>query len=360
MIKKFKIFNEKLITESAESYLADLLDNEIEEWYENTYDIGIMEILDMFPSIVWDHMDDERFVDDYTREEKENREIDEFDSYEFKPYIEKKLDGEKEKLIKNIYRKNKNIDDDIKADINGTISINNDTIIIKNKNKNKKYKLPNEHDIIVNNGQEVKKGEKITKLFFNDYMLEELSDDEMKSIIIDTDGEEDFIDDLIDDRYDSYTTVKDIIEEIYGGVDHMSGDEIYKWVGDYIYEDEVIKNYKENEDFDYKREIFINDIPYSIDLQNIILYEYKEGVLYLAELLKDVSVDNTISDQYDFQKAFIDEYVKEFYEEGEDKGELIADALEKLYIEYNFEKHEDIENEYSEYMWKVDSNKYNL
>lgn len=371
MIKKFKNFKSKLVLENVTSYeialdLADDLDEDtIDTYYDKYFDMSVEDILDLYPQLAFEHIDDERFVEDFKDDEKGNRELSEFDEFEFKPYIENHLDDEKKKRIKKYYRDNQGIDDDIKSKFGGTVSINKDdmTITITNKNgKIEEFDLPDEHEFVVNDGDYVNKGDKLTKLYYDDNMLDDISGDEMKNIIEELNEEEEFMDDLIESLYDEYTTAKDIVENMYGSTDNMDGKEIMNWFYNYIDDDGIIEDYKSNEDFDYKKERISDMIERIIELQEEVLKANKKNSLKLAELFKDNMNYDNISDEYDFQKAFIESYVEEnaLEDDKEDIEQETASALTKLSVDYNFELHPDIKSEYKDHMYGVDANKFNI
>lgn len=370
MITRFNKFENpkiKNISESVESDLADHVDDEyIEDWFDNIYDDrDVEDILDLWPTLIFDHIDDERYIEDYKDGEKQSLTIDEYDEYEFKPFIIEKIDSnndtEKEATIVKIYRKKEKIKKDIKSEIGGVVSIaaGYTSITITNDKESKTYTVPDEHDHFVNAGDEVSKGEKITKLFYNDDMLDKLDAEEMKKIITDDNEEEEFINDLVDSRYDEYTTAKDIVDDMYGNVDQLSGKELNQWFYNYLDDDALIAAYKDGEELDHKKDMFGENIYCNTDIQEKILEEEPSSVLELAKLFSDGNSSETIEGYYDFQKIYIEQYIK-VNEDDDDKPTLIAQALYNLFVEYKFEKDINIMDEFSEYMYMVDGDTFKI
>jgi len=84
--------------------------------------------------------------------------------------------------------------------------------------------------------------------------------------------------------------------------------------------------------------------------------------LLLFEIFEDKAdhIDD-ISDEYDFQKRYIKEYIDDNgYDDSteEEKGNLIAEALSNL--QSNFGLDSQIKKEFNKYMFIVNSDKFNI
>jgi len=305
MIKSFKIFERASIART----LVDKLDDDfIEEYYEENWDVDIDTILEVDPSLIEDHIDDRRFVDDFIHDEVNSRSLEDFSEYEYKKFIEKNWSDVKEKYILQKYKEDNDIDED-------------------------------------------------EELEYGDYMLDNLGDDELRDVIKEDDEEEDFVQDTINDWYEGRDAM-DIIGDIYGKVE---GKELYNIVRNYIDETEIIKAYKEGEDFYYKKECVEGQIAYDSKIQNYLLKKDKDNVLLLVDLFIDESGDNNIGDEYDFQNIYIEKYVENNIDEDstdDDKADLRAESLK--FLNDNFGLDSDIAREYDDDMWMVTSDKYNL
>lgn len=298
MIKNFKKFN--LISEK----LTDVLDDDfIENYYdENLKNTDIVDILGLYPKLIWKFIDDDEYVKDHIESEINNAEFEEFDIDNYIEFITNNMDDDFESEIINVYNsKNKKRSDDI------------------------------------------------------DYMLNKLKKKDLINIIENLDKEEDCIRYIMEKRYKNYDA-EDIWKE-YGDLDSMRASDIYNTFRYYIDEEGIIDDYNENQD---KQEELENNICNEIELQRKILEVAPEKVLKLAKIFKNEHGKN-ISDEYDFQKTFINEYVNKNCgnecEENE-RGEYIAKALKYLYD--NFDLDYDIKDEYKDYMWLVFTSKFNL
>ena len=137
----------------------------------------------------------------------------------------------------------------------------------------------------------------------------------------------------------------------------MDGKELYDMLSWYLDDDKIIKEYNDNTEFDSKKEFVQDEIYNSIELQREILKNNKKTVLKLAELFIDNSSNSNIADEYEFQKLYIKQYLKE--KKGEDKkGALIATALKNLNDEFGLD--DSIKTEYSKWTWLIDADKYNM
>ena len=184
-------------------------------------------------------------------------------------------------------------------------------------------------------------------------MFEELDEDELRQIIEDENEAEDFVEEEIKRRYEG-EDARGIIESMYGKID---GKELYKMVQYYIDDDDIEKEYKENEDYESKEDLVKDCIYKEIDFQRTILKANKSNVLKLAELFVLSESEENIADEYKFQKLYIREYIKENIDE-DTKANLKAIALK--YLHDNFGLDANIEEEYSKYTWLILASKYNI
>lgn len=369
MIKKFKIFER--YNSSIEDELIDELDSsKVEEYYDDNYNIDVSELISMSSTrTLLDAFDDEKFKDDFISDYKNNYELSELSDYDLKSYIENHMTTKKENKILELYNSNNYDEDkDINSEIDGTISFEKskkDKVIIVVTSKTgevKKYKVPRNNKVIVENGEYVTEDELLStekEQFYEDYMLDELSEDDLKDVIEDSDEEYECVEETIDGWY-SGETGEDIIESMYGRIDRMEPSELYKYIENYIDDDKLIENWKEGEDYEYKKEFVKEYIEREPDLQRNILGNSPSMVLKLAELFEGSTSSNNIGDEYNFQKAYIEQYAIENADE--DDPEDIKDKKEDavLYLDDEYGLDDDIRKEYEDYMLKVTMKKYNL
>jgi hypothetical protein len=304
----------------------------------------------MWPDGAWQFVDDEDFIRDWTEDMKNNYGYDDFSEDDFRTYIDDNWSENVEDEVIDIYSEKNGVKKSIKAKEDGIIKVKeketypyNFKVKIKTKDgKVKKYKIPEEHEVIFEDGEKIGKGAKISILKYDDTCFDEY----------------DFVEEMIDKRYEDYSA-QEIVEEIYG--QSPGGRELYQMISYYLDEDEFKEHYKDNEDFYYKKEFVESYIDTDINLQKEILDKNKNAVIELAELFVENSSNSNIADEYDFQKLYIEKFVEQEKDEDSDEKDMAllkAKAIKFLYD--NFELEYNIEDEYEDYMWLVSSDKYNL
>lgn len=302
MITKFKIFEN--LNEDKE--LIDYLDDDIiENYFKENYDIDISELADMCPQCLWDTIDDERFIEDFKNDEIDNRTFDDFSKDEFKEYLENNWNEEIEDEIIKVWKENNYIDEE-------------------------------------------------EELEYNEDMYKKLTEDELKNIIETCFSESDFVEEMIEDRYKRYYSAQELLEEIYGD---LSGTELYNVISWYVDEDDAKKEWIDNEDWHYKKEFVEGNISYDQTLQKTIFQNDNDSVIKLTNLLAEENADNSIGDDYWFQKKYI-EKCKEKNPEDEDEHMIVPTAIKFLHD--NFNLHPDIEDEHKDDTFLINTEKYNL
>ena len=324
--KKFKLFES---SDTAKHELTfDFLDNGYAlEYYNNNYlnnytENDIIEIIEVNPNSVSDVFDNDSYVKSFIDDEIQNYSFDNFDIYEYKKYIEVHLSTEKENKIIELYYDNNEEDDDIE------------------------------------------------KEEYNSDMLDDLDSDQLKEVIIDDDNESDFIEYTIRRRYEGMTFI-DIRNEVEGIdtfselISNIKAEKFYQYYGIYIDEDRLIELYKLNENDDAKYNWVESQIEDSIEIQHYFMdnfTDYNNITLLLFEIFENKSDHmNDISDEYDFQKRYIKEYMEENLDDDateEEKVDCIAEALND--INSNFMLDSEIKKEFKQYMFIVDSDKFNV
>lgn len=296
-ITKFKIF------ESFDSYntkvnLINSLDQDIiDEFWEEYCSRDVEEIIELWPSCVFRHIDDERFVQDWIDNDINQLTIDDYDDKDdFVKYLENNMDDDKEVIVL------------------------------------KKYNKKNPED---------------TYDQYHNFMLEDLSRKQLRKIIEQSNEKEEFVTFTVKDRYDGYDA-ETLIDDLYG----KDYNDMYSVVWDYIDEDEIIKEYENDSD---KIDDLTNIISYNSDIQEKILEVDPDNALDIAQIIvEDDDYSDNICDQYDFQIAYIESY----YKKNSDDPNSRADAIKYLYDHFKLDS--DIEEEYPDDMWKVEGDTFNL
>jgi hypothetical protein len=216
--------------------------------------------------------------------------------------------------------------------------------------------VPESHKIVVKENDVINIGDILATLKYSDEMLEELSSDELIDVIEDSGEEDEYVEKTVRSRYDNYSA-EDLIGEIYGDTSRMSGKELYSMLQWYIDDNKIEEWWKDNEDWEYKKEFTKDAIYRDYNLQREILNKNTSNVLKLAELFEEPHGLNNIADEYEFQKLYIKEYVKE---NSYDDKKSILKAKALKYLNDNFELDSQIAEEYKDFMWMVSADKYNL
>jgi hypothetical protein len=382
MITKFKIFESH--GNSTADDLIDQLDSSfIEEWYNKHHDIDASEVISMSSQYsIMKFFDEDRYKKDFIR--NYYYEFSELSDHDLKEYIENHMDSDKEEKILELYNEN-NYDEenDIESDIEGVVSFKKTKtgkttlIVTPTEGKAKKYKIPEDHNIVVEEGEHVIVDELLSTekdIEYDDDMLNDLDDDQLREVIEDSSEEDDCVSWTIDNWYGSQSGV-DIFDEFsglaikngkygqykYGSFEELDGSELYKHVKDYIDVEELVDDWKESEDYEYKKETVRDEIYRETELQEKLIEIDPKNALALAELWEDEGDKDNIGDQYDFQKGYIEKYVEDNTDETDDEeyiSEIKSDAL--FYLHEHFGLDSDIREEYRNYLWKVDSDKFNL
>lgn len=317
MITKFKIF------ESSSQYeLIDYVDeNEINEFFYDNYYIDPEEAIYNCPKLIWDTIDDKKFVKDYFNDFISSYTLSDIDDDQLREFIKNHLTYKKEEKIRKLY--------------------------------------------LYNN-----EGEDIYDEDDYENMLDEFDDDDLKSVALEDNDEYDIIKYTYPDPYEDYKAI-DMISDFYGLDPYFYNKKQNRWnntyyedfkrikriVWNYLDNDKIVELYKAAEDDEYKKEYVKEFIFQSPNLQRNILKNNKEAILDLFELLVEEDGGQNIGDEYDFQKAFIEKYEKENPDE-EDEDMLIPTALKKLNDEFGLNKK--IKKEYKDYTILLDLDKYNL
>lgn len=352
---KFKLNESNDDIEDIESELVEYLDDDfIDEYYNEYHKESIEDILPLMNiDSFFRYFDDDEFINEWIRDESDNDSAKNYSEKDKIDYIKEhlELDDDDELKIINYYIENNDLN--IKTDYDGiveSITKNGDNTIVKIKDESNditEYELESDHELLVKVGDNVTEDQILGKAIvdYDDAMLDELDDDQLWDIISDADDYE-FFKEMANGKYKN-RSAQDILQEFgYLELPTNSGKKYnYNSVAEYIYDkfsqyvddDELIKDWNDNYDIDYKKEQIRNDIYRKTELQENILDD--DTVLKLAELFSRKDGDN-IGDEYDFQKKYIEQYVME----NEDDDDRYETAL--LFLDDNFELDDDIKNEY--------------
>jgi hypothetical protein len=303
MITKFKIFENKsknLLVEYLDSHdLVEILDDKfIEDYYRDNYwDIDFEE--DIVQRInMWDHIDIDFAKYNFITDLIYYTDLEDyrFSKDDYIKFIEENL--EKEYLVE--YLEEKNVDN------------------IKNMNKDQLTELMEDYDL----GSD----------FMRDYFTDEYKNEDIEQLFIDVYGKQELENNL-------YPYIKNLINE----------EELI----DYFF-DKIVP-------FDIKMDYIMGFIPQDKGLQRYFLnLDPNTSEALFNEMSKD-RVDN-IGKEYDFQKAYLETLFnkdKDLYSEDEDpKNDIYSKALKELNDKFGL--NDKIKEQYNEYTYLIDTEKYNL
>lgn len=335
MIKNFRKFNKINENWELQSELIDEVDDSIiDKYFEDNYEIDFSEIANS--SNIRNHINDDAYIQQWIDSDINNNTFEEYNDWDFKKYIKKFLTDDKEAKILELYNDN-NYDEDDEDD------------------------------------------EKTTE--FDEDLIDDLDDDQLKEVIEDDDGEYEFIEYMVNKRYKGMSAM-DLIDEIYGDLEEQEQNSDYvKYgfgnkphtlldeVGDFVDEDAVVKEWKSEYDWTSRKEYAQSAISQHRGMQKSILESDPKNILQLAELFEEEG-GGDIGNDFDFQDTYVKEYEKEnnVYDEGEEEYEeekslQIETALE--YIDDNFDLDFDefeklYPKEMKDIIIKKDAAKYNM
>lgn len=371
MIKSFKIFERY----SSNNELTDQFDDDyVDKWYEKNNSIDESEVISMASTDkILDYFDDDQYKEDFINGYISGYEFSELESSDLKSYIEEHLDDKKEQKILDIINSNNyDEDDDIVSEIEGKVSFiktkkdNNRIVITSNKGEIKKYKIPGNYTILVQENQYITADTKLAsgeETEFNDSMLDDLSKDELQDVIEDSNEEYDCIEETINGWYDGRSG-QDILEEFHN-IDNLEASELYDIIEDYVDASKMAEDWTSEEDSDTKRERIGEEIYRDVELQRYLIEKDPDNAVEIEELWSERGSED-IGDEYDFQKGYIEKKKKDDYDPETDDEEYLSDIMGDilLYLDNSYGLNDDIEEEYSKYMEKVELHRavktYNL
>lgn len=370
MITKFKIF-EGYGNSTAEELVDQFDSSFIEEWYDEHYNIDADEIIGMSSARnILNAFDEDEYKEDFINDYVAGYEFSEIQDSDLKEYINNHMDDDKKEKILELYNEsNYDDDNDITSDIEGIVSFSKTktgkiTIIVTSIDGIvKKYKNTTGNKIAVEEGDHVEEDELLStekELEYEDYMIDELDEDQLREVVENSNEEEECVEETVSGWYE-HMSGEELLEEFYGNLDKMDGPELYKIISNYVDDDKIVDNWKNGEDYEYKKEMVREEIYRNTELQEKLIEIDQKNAVALAELWEAEGDDNNIGEQYDFQKGYIEKYIEDNTDETDEEefiSEIKSDAL--FYLHEHFGLDDDIREEYKNYLWRVDSDKFNL
>jgi len=307
--------------------LIDYVDYHIiEEIFDEHHYVDFDDALYNHPALIWDFIDNDRFVRDFENGYLENQSLEDINIDDIKEYI----------------KKDENLTDDKKEKIREKYLENNEG--------------ENEEDLYDDDDYE--------------NMLDEFDDDEIIEIAEEDEDGYDIAYNILSGMFEGQTA-KEIIDEFYGvdtefyDKDRNSYDfkntydnnfnSLKKIVINYIDKDGLVDQYKkyDKENDDYVKETAAQYIDTSPKAQRNIIANNPEKAVELFELIEDKD-EKHIGNEYNFQKAYIEQYIKENSED-DDNNEITIDAINN--INNTFTINSELEKDYPEIIAMI---KYNI
>lgn len=298
-IKEFKLFENNV---HLKVQLIDQLDvDDIDKLYDIIFKYNtIEEVFDLSTDFVLKYIDDNDFINDIIDEEINNSIIDDFGEYDYKDWL------------------NENQYADIEDEILETY--------------------------IRNNEDEID-----SQIEFNNDMINQLDEDDLKKIIINLNYTDDFISDMIHNRYYN-CSVSDYLYENYGS--YLNFNIIYPIIRDYIDESIIIDDFNDSIDDYERRNMIYDNVEYYAEIQKYLVNIDNNNIIYLSEIL--IGKVFTIFEEYEYQKIYIEKYADKNLNDENAKAKAIK------FLNDNFKLDSDIEDEYADDIWMINADNFNL
>jgi len=183
--------------------------------------------------------------------------------------------------------------------------------------------------------------------------LELLKVEDFHLLITDYDDEYDFVNFVVDKRYDD-KSLEDYLSEF------TNSEGYYDYLKGYIDHEKLEEWYKENESPDHKREYYLSDLADDGALAEEIFNYANSNALILFELIEDN--DSYIAKTEDFQDAYINELKKRDVEDFDTEEEWAKEEMPGILLELEkkFGLNEKIRKKYGKYGSKVSARQFNL
>lgn len=175
-------------------------------------------------------------------------------------------------------------------------------------------------------------------------ILEAMPKKRIAHLIYDEDLSADFIKKYYEEEWED-KDVEEILMELHGKNAIENNEELYNYLFPYLNEESMIEDYKNSIQFEDKYEYLAYRICSDMDLQQKLIEMDSDNVFALFDIM-----ENTTGEEYAFQKLYLDK-IKE--EDGN-----IAMAIKDIDERYGLNPK--IEEEYKEYLYIINAEKYNI
>jgi len=180
-------------------------------------------------------------------------------------------------------------------------------------------------------------------------ILSYMDKEELSEAISDISASDNFLIKYFEDEFGE-SHPEDILIELHGK--HViKYNSLYPYLKEYIKdEDSIIEDFRNRIQFENKLEFIKDSISNDKNLQNKLIEINPNSVQALFDYMDE---EKSIGNTYDFQKRYIN-----FMSENGEYEHDIAKSIKDIHDKYKLNS--EIEKEYIEYTYLIDSNKYNL
>lgn len=192
---------------------------------------------------------------------------------------------------------------------------------------------------------------KMKKVNFSFYELNDMSKKQLIKIITDEGEGNEFVLNYLQEDYEGVHP-EDILILMFGKQALEDPEDLLYYLRDYLDKDEIINDARDRIDFDFKYEYLSDYICNSEDLQENLLELNPNTVEALFNIMDE---ERSIGNTYEFQKRYIEFKIKE---KGISAEDVLPEVLKDIHDKYGLDS--DIKNEYSEYTYLINVEKYNL
>ena len=153
-----------------------------------------------------------------------------------------------------------------------------------------------------------------------------------------------------EEKWDSMLP-SEILEEIWGKGARYDA---YDYISHLVDKLEMLRDYRNMIDYEVKNDFIRDSIATDFDLQDFLFTKNKNTVTALFDVMDNK--DHSLGKTYNFQKEYIKQGVE--LENPEDSEEITANQLRDLNDKFELDPR--IRKEYSDYLYLIDAEKYNL
>jgi hypothetical protein len=304
MITQFKIFENLAMDEDdlVEQFSQDF----VEEYYENDYDITVDDAANYVN--IWNYVDIQEVKSGLIEETIADKSLndEEFKKIDYCLYIEDSLLTRTDHHLKSV--------------------------------KSTIEKFRKKYDLSFTSDEDV---------------LDKMDRKDLINIIQDEDKSQDFMKDYYEQKWDDLHP-EEILTEIWGK--HTIRDDTYSYISKYVNGSDVIDAYFRNIEYESKNDYLKEKISTDFKLQKKLIKMNPNNVIALLDVMDEVV---SIGTSYKYQKLYLETVKKEWGEGDEEvENDVVAEGVKSLNDKFGLDSK--IEEEYTDFLYLISAEKYNL